>query len=65
LLQNDELRAEVGAAAREEVSLWDWKAATMHLLDVQYPAAMAAAAVYYGNAVKKTMEDNTTNPSFA
>ncbi|KAL4527418.1 hypothetical protein Ndes2437A_g02582 [Nannochloris sp. 'desiccata'] len=29
----------------------------MHLLDVQYPAAMAAAAVYYGNAVKKTVED--------
>jgi sulfoquinovosyltransferase len=56
LIQNDELRANVGAAAREEVSLWDWKAATMHLLDVQYPAAMAAAALYYGKAVKKTVE---------
>ena len=57
LLENGELRRTVGAAAREEVSLWDWKAATQHLMDVQYPAAMAAAAIYYGKAVKKTIED--------
>ena len=56
LLTNDELRERVGAAAREEVSLWDWRAATQHLLDVQYPAAMAAAAMYYGKAVAKTVE---------
>ena len=68
LIRDDELRARVGVAAREEVSLWDWKAATMHLLDVQYPAAMAAAALYYGKAVKKTVEQHQNEagtPSFA
>lgn len=48
LARNPELRARVGQAAREEVSLWDWRAATHHLLHVQYPLAMAAAAAYYG-----------------
>lgn len=45
------LRAQVGAAAREEVSLWDWRAATQHLLQVQYPLAMAAAAAHYGRTL--------------
>lgn len=45
------LRAQVGAAAREEVSLWDWRAATQHLLQVQYPLAMAAAAASYGRTL--------------
>ena len=54
LLEDGDLRAAVGQAAREEVGLWDWKAATKHLLRVQYPAAMAAAALYYGKAVSKT-----------
>ena len=40
-------RKEVGAAARREVCLWDWRAATLHLLNEQYPQAMAAAAAYY------------------
>lgn len=71
LLHNDELRVKIGEASREEVSLWDWKAATQHLLEVQYPAAMAAAAVYYGRAVAATVKDSTQNggaggaPAFA
>ncbi|GFR39619.1 hypothetical protein Agub_g83 [Astrephomene gubernaculifera] len=46
-----ELRARVGARARQEVAKWDWRAATLHLLNVQYPLAMAAAAVQYGRAL--------------
>ena len=34
-----------------QVSLWDWRAATQHLLRVQYPLAMAAAARFYGSAL--------------
>ncbi len=41
----------MGARARQEVSKWDWRAATMHLLNVQYPLAVAAAAAQYGPAV--------------
>jgi sulfoquinovosyltransferase len=48
LLGSEEYRARLGAAAREEVGRWDWRAATQHLVRVQYPLAMAAAAVYYG-----------------
>ncbi len=33
------------------MSYWDWRAATLHLLEVQYPLAMAAAAAYYGRTV--------------
>ncbi|PSC74099.1 sulfolipid synthase [Micractinium conductrix] len=51
LVQDGELRARVGAASRQEVSLWDWRAATQHLVAVQYPLAMAAAAVYYGRSL--------------
>lgn len=92
LVQDGELRARVGAASRQEVSLWDWRAATQHLVavqvgsrvrgalagagsgvggcgeglhvlsatvplppmsvpPVQYPLAMAAAAVYYGRSL--------------
>ncbi|EFN51474.1 hypothetical protein CHLNCDRAFT_33086 [Chlorella variabilis] len=47
LIEHPELRARIGTAAREEVSLWDWRAATLHLLHVQYPLAIAAAALYY------------------
>lgn len=47
LAASQELRRRVGAAARQEVSLWDWRAATQHLLRVQYPLAMATAAAYY------------------
>lgn len=50
------LRATVGAAAREEVSLWDWRAATQHLLQVQYPLAIAAAARYYGRRLSAAAE---------
>lgn len=53
LIEDADLRTCVGEAARKEVSLWDWKAATQHLLRVQYPAAMAAAAMYYGTATQK------------
>lgn len=53
LVASPELRARVGAAGRQEVSLWDWRAATQHLLDVQYPLAMAAAAQYYGRTMGK------------
>ena len=55
LIEDGELRARVGQAAREEVGLWDWKAATRHLMYVQYPAAMAAAALYYGKAISNTV----------
>ncbi|KAL4452539.1 hypothetical protein ABPG75_008201 [Micractinium tetrahymenae] len=51
LAASPSLRAQVGAAARKEVSLWDWRAATQHLLQVQYPLAMAAAAAYYGRTL--------------
>ncbi|KAL6780234.1 SQD2 [Auxenochlorella protothecoides x Auxenochlorella symbiontica] len=44
LVANDQLRAQVAAAAREEVGLWDWRAATQYLLQYQYPMAIAAAA---------------------
>lgn len=47
LVASAELRARVGEAGRREVSLWDWRAATQHLLRIQYPIAMAAAALYY------------------
>ena len=63
LLTDDQLRVKMGEASREEVSYWDWKAATQHLLDVQYPAAMAAAAVYYGRAVAETVKKNGQNGS--
>ena len=39
----------MGCAGREEVCLWDWRAATHHLLNHQYPLAIAAAAAYYGS----------------
>lgn len=52
LAQDAALRASVGSAARQEVGLWDWRAATQYLFTAQYPMAMAAAAVYYGRAVK-------------
>lgn len=51
LTKDQDLRARVGARARQEVSKWDWRAATMHLLNVQYPLAVAAAAAQYGPAV--------------
>ncbi|MEW5299206.1 MAG: hypothetical protein WDW36_002242 [Sanguina aurantia] len=48
LSRDAELRSRVGAAARKEVGNWDWRAATMHLLHVQYPIAVAAAALRFG-----------------
>ncbi|GLI60637.1 hypothetical protein VaNZ11_002834 [Volvox africanus] len=51
LAADPELRARLGARAREEVAKWDWKAATLHLLNVQYPIAMAAAAAQYGKVL--------------
>ena len=56
LLASQELRQRVGAAGRAEVSLWDWRAATQHLLQVQYPLAMAAAAAYYGRSMSRAAE---------
>ena len=56
LVASSELRARVGAAGREEVSLWDWRAATQHLLNYQYPLAMAAAAQYYGRTMGKAAQ---------
>ena len=56
LVANPELRARVGAAGREEVALWDWRAATQHLLNYQYPLAMAAAAQYYGRTMGRAAE---------
>ena len=56
LVASPQLRQAVGAAARQEVSLWDWRAATQHLLQVQYPLAMAAAAVQYGRAVGRAAQ---------
>ncbi|GAB4823657.1 hypothetical protein N2152v2_010703 [Parachlorella kessleri] len=47
LINDKALRQQVGEAGREEVSLWDWRAATHYLLHYQYPKAMAAAAAYY------------------
>ena len=33
-------RAEMGKEARLQVARWDWQAATLHLLHVQYPMAV-------------------------
>ena len=44
LLEDASFRERVARAAREEVSLWDWRAATQYLLREQYPVAMAANA---------------------
>ena len=48
LVEDVELRDAVGRNAREEVGKWDWRAATRHLMHVQYPAAMENARRYYG-----------------
>lgn len=55
-------RDSVGDAARQEVSKWDWRAATMHLLNVQYPLAMAAAAAAaaLGKAAAAAWSQQTT-----
>ncbi|GMH32891.1 hypothetical protein BSKO_00725 [Bryopsis sp. KO-2023] len=42
LLDDDELRESSGLAARSAVSEWDWNAATLHMLNEQYPAALEA-----------------------
>lgn len=60
LLQDQELRQRVGQAGREEVCLWDWRAATQHLLTHQYPQAMAAAAVYYGQRAQQAAQSAQT-----
>jgi hypothetical protein len=57
LVSSPELRSRVGAAARQEVSLWDWRAATQYLLRVQYPLAMAAAAAYYARRAGRADAD--------
>lgn len=64
LIDDKELRERVGKAAREEVSLWDWRAATQHLVEVQYPAAIAAAALYYGKAVASTVSNEKGGDAF-
>ncbi|PRW61558.1 sulfoquinovosyl transferase SQD2-like [Chlorella sorokiniana] len=56
LVADSQLRQRVGAAAREEVSLWDWRAATQHLLEYQYPIAIALAAAQYGRAAGRAAE---------
>lgn len=63
LIRDSNLRSQVGIAAREEVSLWDWRAATQHLLGVQYPAAMAAAAMYYGKITEKMVFEGQIPPN--
>eukprot|EP00803_Ostreobium_quekettii_P002087 evm.model.scf_565.6 EVM.evm.TU.scf_565.6 scf_565:27552-33479(+) len=49
LLADEELRTSAGRAAREETTKWDWRAATLHLLQEQYPLAIAAARAEYAN----------------
>ena len=44
LLGSEQLRARVGAAAREHTAQWGWEAATRHMLSAQYPLAMALHA---------------------
>ena len=56
LAADPQLRQRVGTAAREEVSLWDWRAATQHLLNYQYPIAIALAAAQYGRAAGRAAE---------
>jgi len=41
LIENEKFRDRMGSEAREQVARWDWRAATMHLLRVQYPMAIA------------------------
>lgn len=49
-------RRRVGEAGREEVCLWDWRAATLHLLNYQYPLAVAAAQAYYGKRSRQAQQ---------
>lgn len=51
LIAFPEERRAMGVAARAEVSKWDWRAATLHLLHHQYPLAVAAAAAVYGTKI--------------
>ncbi|PNH06301.1 hypothetical protein TSOC_007321 [Tetrabaena socialis] len=51
IINNYLYRSRIGMRAREEVGKWDWRAATRHLLNVQYPMAVAAAAAAYGKAL--------------
>lgn len=55
LVEDPALRARIGAAAREEVSRWDWMAATRHLLLEQYPKAVRAARSYFGAKFRSPM----------
>eukprot|EP00210_Caulerpa_lentillifera_P007065 g6758.t1 len=41
LIENEHFRKEMGLAARKQVDRWNWKAATKHLLEVQYPLAIS------------------------
>lgn len=41
LIDDEKFRSQMGIAARKQVDRWDWKAATKHLLEVQYPMAIA------------------------
>ncbi|CAD7700871.1 unnamed protein product [Ostreobium quekettii] len=72
LLDNDELRMAAGAAAREETTKWDWRAATRQLLNAQYPVAMAAAKAEYGSETSprpsgdsQTRQGEAGAPAFA
>jgi len=49
LIEDPALRERVGQAGRAEVSKWDWRAATTHLLTEQYPLAVATCQAYYGD----------------
>ncbi|CAG9466828.1 unnamed protein product [Pedinophyceae sp. YPF-701] len=55
LSKDPALRERVGARARQEVSRWDWKAATEFLLTKQYPIAIAAAQAYWGPKYRKPL----------
>lgn len=54
-------RQQMGEQARLQASCWDWKAATLHLLNVQYPMAIARFQQRQETRSKKP----TTKPAFA
>ena len=49
MTMSDDERCAVGGRGRKEVSKWDWRAATKHLLTQLYPVAVAEAKKVYGD----------------
>jgi len=60
LIENEQFRDKMGSEARTQVARWDWRAATLHLLRVQYPMAIARFKQQQQQA-----EQGAATPAFA